>query len=104
MAKGADKLMFRIYYGDETIFEGEWKNAPTWNVVDVMQMDEVNDRPYHQSNKDYYIQREGKIVGVDFIGLIDHLVNELGVVKVGRTIDTRRFLKIRAQADKDFGR
>lgn len=95
---------FRIYYGDETTFEGEWEDAPTWNVVDVMQMDDVTDRPYHQSGSDYYIRRDGKVVGVDFVGLIDHLTNELKVVKMGRTIDTKKFLKIRKQADEDFGR
>lgn len=96
--------MWRIYYGDGSTFEGRWEDAPTWNVVDVMQIDPITDRPYHQSGHDYYIQREGKIVGVDFIGLIDYLINEFGVVKVGRTIDTKRFLAIRAQADKDFNR
>lgn len=94
--------MRRIYYGDETTFEGKWEDAPAWNIIDVMQINDETGKPYHQSGSDYYIQREGKIVGVDFAGLIDHIVNELGAVKMGRTINSERFLKIRAQADKDF--
>lgn len=100
----------KIYYADGFCYNVSWhlrqpfEKAPGWGVVDVIQMDEANGRPYHQggAGADYYIMRKGKIVGVDLAGMLDHVVNELGAVKVGRTIETRKYIEIRKKAEDDF--
>ena len=97
---------FKIYYADY-VFSGsaaEFGRAPGWGVIDVIQTDDATRRAYHQggAGADYYILREGKIVGVDLCGMLDHVVNELGAVKVGRTIDTQKYIKIRKQAEDEF--
>lgn len=58
------------------------------------------------TNGDYYIERDGRWVAVDFAGLLDYIVNELGVVLVGRTISNDEFQAIYQQAktDRDFAR
>ena len=81
--------------------DGSPKEAPGWGIIDIIQFDNANQRPYHQAS-DYYIVRNGKFVGVDFAGMLDHVVNELGVVKVGRTINTKEYIRIRKQAEKNF--
>ena len=94
----------KIYYNDKPPYSGDFLSAPGWGVIDVIQMDDANERTYHQggAGADYYIKRDGKIVGVDLCGMLDHVVNELCIVKVGRTINTKRFIEIRKTAEADF--
>lgn len=58
------------------------------------------------TGSDYYIKREDRWVGVDLAGLLDHIVNELGIVLVGRTISNQEYHRIyeKALADRDFAR
>lgn len=53
---------------------------------------------------DYYIRRDDRWVAVDLCGLLDFVVNELGVVMAGRTIGNAEYLEIyqEAKADRDF--
>lgn len=53
---------------------------------------------------DYYIERADRWVAVDLSGLLDYVVNELGIVMVGRTVDNATFKRIyqQAKADRDF--
>lgn len=55
---------------------------------------------------DYYIYRGDRYVAVDLSGMLDYVVNELGVVQVGRTISNDEFQAIYKQAlqDRDFAR
>jgi len=98
---------WKIYYGDGTVFsstEGPPENAPPWNVQDIIQIDLYKQQKYHQCFEDYYIYKEKDKAwyGVDLIGLIDFLVNEIGLVKLGRTIPTKKFIAIRKRADREF--
>ena len=100
---------FKIFYDAGYVFSGtaaDFCRAPGWGVIDVIQTDDANRRSYHQggAGADYYILREGKIVGVDLCGMLDHVVNELGAVKVGRTIDTKKYIEIRKQAEAAFNK
>ena len=97
------KLTWRIYYADGSTFEGDPHEAPPWGIIDIMQIDPERG-PYHQTGFDYYVFRDNVWLGVDFVGLVDFLIHEVGLVKFGRTINTQRFLEIRAGAGKDFGR
>jgi hypothetical protein len=105
MASSVNK--WKIYYSDSTFSseEGTPRDAPFWDVQDIIQFDTHMEKKYHQNHADYYTFRDGFWVGVDFVGLIDYLAHYRGeyVVKVGRTIPTKRWNEIfnTARAD-DF--
>lgn len=58
------------------------------------------------TNGDYYIRRDDRWVAVDLCGLLDYVINELGVVMAGRTISNEEYRDIYYQAkeDRDFAR
>lgn len=58
------------------------------------------------AGNDYYIQRENRWVGVDLCGMLDYVINELGVVMAGRTISTQEYNDIiqKAMDDRDFAK
>lgn len=92
-----------VYYNRETTFnndDGDPIDAPAWGIQVIAQTDDqVGRRLISQS--DFYLFIDGKWVGVDFIGLIDHLANVLGIVKVGRMIDRQQYRAILEQAGID---
>jgi len=88
---------FRIY-ADE--------NAPkNWGVMAIVYADPDNGWAM-ATGGDYYIQRADRWVAVDFAGMLDHVVNELAVVLVGRTISNDEFRQIyqTAKNDRNFAR
>ena len=97
---------WRIYYSDGDTFssdEGDPGDAPGWSAQIVLVKDEeVGRRLICMS--DYYIYHDAAWLGVDFVGLMDHLVNELCIVKVGRMITKSQWRDLHdlAIADKDF--
>ncbi|MHC4542934.1 MAG: hypothetical protein ACYSYL_00205 [Planctomycetota bacterium] len=118
--------MWRIYYGDGSTFssnEGTNLEAPAWNVQVVAQTDRWHGRNL-QAARDYYIFRDGRWIGCDLAGVLDHLIltgcilegDEIdtgrllmhvareGLVKFGRTLLSERFEAIWrvANADPDF--
>ena len=96
---------WKIYYSDSTFdsTQGEPKEAPFWDVQDIIQLDLNSEKKYHQNQSDFYIFQDGFWVGVDLVGLIDYLAhykNEI-VVKAGRTIPTDKWLEIFNRAKED---
>lgn len=80
------------------------KNAPDgWGVQAI-----VYEHPdvgwAMATNGDYYIRRDDRWVAVDLCGMLDHVINELGVVTAGRTISNAEYRAIYQQAkdDRDF--
>ena len=100
------EVNWRIYYSDGSIFDnsmGDPNHAPPWDIQVIAQINEAVGR-HLSSQADYYLFIDGKWVGVDFVGLVDYLANVLGIVKVGRQIDRKRFREIldKSQHDPDF--
>ena len=56
------------------------------------------------TNGDYYIERGDRWTAVDFAGMLDFVVNEIGAVLVGRTISNAEYQSIyqQAKSDKNF--
>ena len=101
-----EESRWKIFYSDGKTFtniDGPARNAPFWDVQDIIQFDYISEKKYHQNHADYYIFQNGYWTGVDIIGLIDYLAHYDGeyVVRVGRTIATDKWLKIFNQAKKD---
>ena len=83
----------------ERIYQDE--NAPPgWGVQAI-----VYDHPavgwVMATNGDFYIRRDDRWTAVDFAGLIDYVVNELGVL-AGRTISNAEYQRIYAEAKADM--
>ncbi len=102
---GYDACMinWKVWFSDFFTFDssqGGFSDVPPWDIQVIAERnDEVGRRLYSQA--DYYLFIDGKWVGVDWVGLIDYLVNVLKIVKVGRMIDRELFRQILAQAHND---
>ena len=89
-------MRYRIYAADDA--------PPGWGVQAIVSHDDAHGWTM-ATGGDYYIQRGGRWVAVDLAGMLDHVVNELGVVLVGRTVSNTEFQRIyqEAKKDKQFG-
>ena len=98
---------WRIYYGDGSEYtdrDGPPEKAPGWNVQIIAQSnDSVGRELIHRC--DYYLREGEDWIGVDLIGLVDHLVAR-GILKVGRCLPTEDYRDIiqRAIADPELPR
>lgn len=93
--------MARIYYDDGSVVETDGKQPiPARGVQIVVQ--EHPDIGWHtQSGSDYYVWRNGRYQGVDIFGLFDWLLDR-GDVLFGRTMTTKTYNEVMAQAMKDL--
>ncbi len=84
--------------------DGTPAEAPAWGVQIAAQRN-ADVGVARESRYDYYLYRDGEWLGVDLIGLIDHLA-DMGIVKVGRKIPRAEWKEIKdiAIADPDFPR
>lgn len=75
-----------VMYGDKAKFsseDGEATEAPPWDVQGIaVPHERVGAHILYAG--DYYIWKGDAWFGVDFMGLMDWLINELKVVKIGR--------------------
>jgi len=94
-------MTWRIYYGNNTIYEGSVEDAPARDVQVIAQSS-----PEHGwlavSGRDYYVWRDGLWFGVDKFGLYDYLI-EPGWKRVlfGRTLTTEEYNRIWQQMMND---
>lgn len=98
-----DKITWRIYYSNGIAYDssmGDPELAPGWDVQVIAEVDPDIGRRLH-SRADYYLYIDGRWVGMDFIGLVDHLANVLKIVKVGRMIDRGLYRALLAKAFND---
>ena len=95
-------VIWRIYYGDGATYssdDGSPLEAPPMNVQAIAEQDpDVGRSIWH--GKDFYLWRDGIWHGVDWFGVLDHLM-EMGLLKTGRTISTDEFRAIYQQAVND---
>lgn len=99
------KNRWKIFYSSGTFSseDGTPKDAPFWDIQDIIQWNPVAEKKYHQNGADYYIFQDGYWMGVDLIGLVDYLgyYKDECIVKIGRTIPTDKWLEIFNQAKED---
>lgn len=100
--KRKDKVDWIVYYDDGSSFsadDGPPESAPATGVQIIAEADDCVGRRL-QSGKDFYLRRKGEWIGVDLIGLIDHLTNS-GQVKLGRMLTRKEFETVLAIAKTD---
>lgn len=95
-------IEWRIYYGDGSTFsneDGSPVDAPALNVQAIVQRDTAVGRTiWHK--KDFYLHLNDEWIGVDWFGLLDHLM-AMGIVKAGRTLTMGEFHDLYRRAAND---
>lgn len=93
---------WRIYYGDGSTTSSDDSSAAEALGTDVQaiaQQDEVCGREVITKH-DYYLYVDGRWIGVDTFGLIDHCLSQ-GIAKAGRCLPTPQYRQIIEQALHD---
>ena len=97
--------MFLIYYGDGSVFcrdDGEWEDAPGWDVQVVLFPHPKTKWQMRHGADFFRLAEDGTVVGMDLVGMIDYVVNVLGVVKAGRMLTQAGFDVVYQRAKRDM--
>jgi hypothetical protein len=94
-----------IYYSDGSTFssdDGAWTDAPAWDVQVVLFYHPINGW-YMRHNADFYrLATDNTVIGMDFVGMLDHVLNIHGDVKAGRMLSQVKFANVYQQAKADM--
>jgi hypothetical protein len=93
-----------IYYSDGSTFssdDGAWEDAPGWDCQVVLYRDPITKWGIRHQGDYYRLAGDGTVVAMDFVGLIDYVVEMLGVVKVGRMLSQAEFARVYQRAVED---
>lgn len=97
-------MNWRIYYGDGSTFssdDGAWEDAPGWDVQVILFRDRVTTWQMRHQGDFFRLDDDGAVVGMDVTGLLDWVVNELGI-KAGRMLSRDKFDIVYQQAKRDM--
>ena len=89
-------MKYKIFYADESVYEGDWQDAPGWGV----QVITTDERIRHQGS--YYRLEDDEPVAMDYDDLLYYIVEELRLVKVGYMLGTKKWKKVFRQASEEF--
>ncbi len=63
-----------IRYADKSLFDGEWTEAPVWQVQTIAYIDPVNSIAILRHQGDFYYRADdGSIIAIDAITLMQHM-------------------------------
>ncbi len=88
------QALTKIWYDDETTFEGNWKDAPAYGVLFIE--DWLSETKLIHMGADYYLMRDGSIMNFRLKDLHQHLVLgiEPGALKFGRWTSNEIWQKV----------
>lgn len=105
-------LLWIIYYSDGATYsnlDGPWESAPSLGVKGspsldaqvILFRDPASKWSMRHGGDFFRLADDGSIVAMDETGMIDHVVNVLGIVKKGRMLTKDEFDVVyqRAKAD-----
>ena len=92
-------MPYVVFYEDEEYSSFEGDKPPGWGAMAVVQ-DHPDVGKQLVTSTDYFVLRDGRWVGVDLAGLLDHVVNVLHIAMVGRMIDDREYWDIVSRANQ----
>ena len=98
-------MHWRIYYSDGSTFsseDGAWEDAPGWDAQVMLFRDPETKWAMRHGGDFFRLEGDGTIVQMDWVGLLDWVVNELGIVKVGRMLTRHQFDGVYQQAKRDM--
>ena len=103
------KIMWKIYYDDGFVFEGdenaEIPKSRRTGVIVIAEEDQDHGRNLWQG-ADWYFCRNGRWYGADLFGVLDqtmHCIEELNWVLAGRTVEEEKYNLIVKKAMTDEG-
>ncbi len=93
-------MIFR--YDDNSVFKGEWKDAPPYGVQFVSYFDSVKEHPVLRHQGDFYrVDEDGSVVAMDMQSLIRYVADDLKVIKVGSMVSQHKWTEIYNHATQD---
>jgi hypothetical protein len=98
------QLNWRIYYDDREPFDGDAFETPALGVLVIVEKDVEHGRRI-VSGGDYYVFKEDRWFAVDFIGMVDYLIQPGPKrVLIGRMVSNERWNEVYSKAynDEDF--
>ena len=98
-------MSFRIYYSDDSIFEGKPEDAPAEGVI-VIAMYHPDGERCLLNGWDWYLYcKDEGWYGCDIHGLLDHLKTQplrWYALKQGRSIASHKFKEMMNRADREW--
>lgn len=92
---------FRIYYADNTTYDGDPFQAPALGVLVIVEKDPDHGRRI-VAGKDYFVWTGERWYTVDYIGMIDYLIIPGPKrVLIGRTVPNQQWYDTFKKADED---
>ena len=93
-------MCLHFVFGDGTVFCGQWLDTPQHRDVQVVIFqDPANNDTWTVrhggqggSECDFFREDDdGSVVGMDLAGMIDFVVNDLGIVKQGKMLSSKQW-------------
>lgn len=94
-----------IYYSDGSTFssdDGAWEDAPGWDVQVVLFRHPETKWAMRHGGDFFRLADDDTVVGLDLVGMIDYVINMMGLVKVGRMLTQAEFNEIYQRAKRDM--
>ena len=94
-------MIFR--YADGSVFEGEWEDAPGYGIQTIVYHDaSMNDVVLRQDGDFYRVDDDGCIVTMDWVSLLNYVIDDLRIVKAGSMISRAKYAEtmLGARADQ----
>lgn len=93
-------MIFR--YDDDTVFNGEWQDAPGYGLQTISYVDPVVGHPVIRHQGHFFREDEdGSVVNMDMQSLLRYVVDDLKVVKVGSMVSPDKWKTIYEHGTQD---
>ena len=113
MVKPDLPYLWKIYYANGSTFDsnnGPWEDKPGWGILAVVYFRPDSNEPKVggrgweiTSGGDFYIRYEDNtVISMDRDSLMDYIVNELGLIGVGRMVSRVEFEHVFRAANNEI--
>ena len=95
-------MSYSIRYADNSLYEGDWANAPGYGVQTIVYPG--REEPILRHQGDFYrLDDDGCVVTMDWVSLLHYVIEDLRIVKAGSMVSRDKYAEIlqSAKADRD---
>ena len=95
-------MTYKIRYADNSLYTGDWANAPGYGAQTIVYQDGDTIVLRHQGDF-YRVDDDGCVVGMDLVSLLHYVIDDLKLVKAGSMVSQKKWDSIyrTAMADRD---
>lgn len=93
-------MIFR--YDDDSVFEGEWEDAPGYGLQTIAYVDPIEGPTLRHQGSYFRLDEDGDIVPIDDRDLMRWLVDDLKLIKVGSMVSRHKWKEIYQHAREDL--